>query len=870
MRSRFGIKIKNVQVATLVEKNNGLRYKYETTDAMLNTSLFLDYIEKFMTIERDGSTRDFICCQYDFGCKSYEERRAEILKTINKREEELNVAVDENDGEKINTAKILIESAKKSLDFCDANKHLYKKMTKEQLREDTYVNGIYIDYKRTNRNGNEETKRIHYKMLFRSTGKAKLGQCMFVNEKIYNIAHDYLYAGRKLEDVDKIVELSSYVPLVASTICDRIKIEPEQMLILPDVDRPIRKKALNVFCKDGHGAIELVDNMEIPSVLFDGEGLIDESIFPKEKHHGFVLLRNFFFKCCAFRASVQDFFKDKLGDKYEDATAVDAYGNTIRLKDVKLVTTVNSLKIAKINYPYSMWAENVRKYGSVFGIVKSAHPSKLTFKDGTSYQRMSYQFVNSLTMDGMDDVMLESVNYVERLKNEDEFFLEHLDRTKNFMNDNSALLAIVSKNKDFILSNYFKERRASIIKTFVREIRSGKVLQHATNATVVFNPYGLLLHAIGKNPDEDKTLPVLTEGISCYCPRFKNGAKIACFRSPFNSKNNIVYCVNRIDSEMLKYFPNFTNEIIAINANGTDVQARANGMDADSDFMYCVENSTISQHAKWCEKNYPTIVNSVGASSKKWHSDLKSFAELDSLIAKGNTGIGESSNFAQISQSYSYTFPENLTAYDMEACLGSIYAQLCIDSAKRMFELDTMDAISESKKRLNITENLYPEFWVITHEGFSRDKVNSDIVCPMNVCCRYQFPRANTTHGVPTDEFLSDMGRCKPDEKTVKNILELFSGFVSSYLNSIEDECDARMILAQDNFEDIVGVLRRILSSRRYIGVYKYLIRLAMTDSIIGGVDYSLVRKNRTMLVALLYETNPTLFLECISERVEM
>ena len=61
-------------------------------------------------------------------------------------------------------------------------------------REVTYA-AMYdaIDYGYYKKNGElKNEKIIHYKMFFRSTGKAKAGECMFINEKLYKKAIDFI------------------------------------------------------------------------------------------------------------------------------------------------------------------------------------------------------------------------------------------------------------------------------------------------------------------------------------------------------------------------------------------------------------------------------------------------------------------------------------------------------------------------------------------------------------------------------------------------------------------------------------------------------------------------------------------------------
>ena len=74
-------------------------------------------------------------------------------------------------------------------------------------------------------------------MLFRTPAKAKIGEVMFINEKLYETAHNWLTMGIKLpEKGAKIVEMSAYAPLTTSTIVGVLNIPVENILILEDQD----------------------------------------------------------------------------------------------------------------------------------------------------------------------------------------------------------------------------------------------------------------------------------------------------------------------------------------------------------------------------------------------------------------------------------------------------------------------------------------------------------------------------------------------------------------------------------------------------------------------------------------------------------
>lgn len=85
----------------------------------------------------------------------------------------------------------------------------------------------------------KEEKTIHYEMLFRTSAKAKLGQVMFINSKLYDKAYNWLTIGlgnKMSNDNAKIVEMSAYAPLTTSNIIGTLHVPVEDILILKDID----------------------------------------------------------------------------------------------------------------------------------------------------------------------------------------------------------------------------------------------------------------------------------------------------------------------------------------------------------------------------------------------------------------------------------------------------------------------------------------------------------------------------------------------------------------------------------------------------------------------------------------------------------
>lgn len=576
--SEFGLKIKNIEAATLYEYNIGLRDHYEYKDAMFTNSLFKDFICENGMKSWDGeSTRDIICLEFNYGTRSFEEEIKHIKKIAKNARIDYKVA-------KNGVSKLQIErqeNKKRKIEelYAFAMKHRddYDKKSKDDIRKIFYNEGVSVEYLVLNKKGQIKRREIiHYKMLYRSTGKAKKGSCMFIRDSLWKKAHDFLYMGIRLPKHNaKIVEISAYAPLVSSAIVGKVKINPRNILILKDIDVKYHTNVISIETdKDRQCHAIPYDDYELKNTLFDGQALIDSSIFPSWAQ-GYVLLRHHFTKMAAFCSNIQQFYRDKLGDEYETATVMDMFGVEHRVKDIELITTDNAVKWLKFGISYDYWCRKVEENGCEFGIVKTAHPSKLG-----DVQKMSYQMVNSLDFDIMPDVCKLSLEYIERLKTDDSFFLEYLKYNANFSNDYDVLIDLCKWNPDFVRSSYYRERKRKIIMGYVMNFKFGKVIQNADNLVIVGSPYAMLLYSLRGNVDDALTDPTfcIEDGtIQCYTSRFFDDEYLAEFRSPFNGKNNMGYIHNRYSDEMKRYFQ-FCDQIVAINMIGTDFQSRNNGL----------------------------------------------------------------------------------------------------------------------------------------------------------------------------------------------------------------------------------------------------------------------------------------------------
>lgn len=94
---------------------------------------------------------------------------------------------------------------------------------------------------------------------------------------------------------------------------------------------------------------------QIENILWDGMGLIDESIFP-EYADGFVYCRSHFFKSCLFRGNVQEYFKDfcvKNNFDFESYMVKDMFGNKKKLGNVKKKISDLTTGLSKLTEMYN-------------------------------------------------------------------------------------------------------------------------------------------------------------------------------------------------------------------------------------------------------------------------------------------------------------------------------------------------------------------------------------------------------------------------------------------------------------------------------------------------------------------------------------
>lgn len=171
-----------------------------------------------------------------------------------------------------------------------------KPVNLKSLREHFYANGFYLDG-------------IHYVRYKRSAGSSREGKCLFIDERLLRAMNKWSECGLKPQK--DLAAWESYKALSLSSIKGTVEIPLNGILFVPDYKSVFQEKVVSVESKDGKLSAK-TKQTQITNDIWDGESLLDESVFQKyyaDKH--MLLLRGKFFKSCAFRTKLQKWFADK-------------------------------------------------------------------------------------------------------------------------------------------------------------------------------------------------------------------------------------------------------------------------------------------------------------------------------------------------------------------------------------------------------------------------------------------------------------------------------------------------------------------------------------------------------------------------------
>jgi hypothetical protein len=566
------------------------------------------------------------------------------------------------------------------------------------LRKKLYDKGFYV-------NG---VKYVRYK---RSSGSSREGNCLFIREKLLEHMREWGECGLVLDN-NKLAAWESYIALTLSTIIGTINIPIDKILFVEDVTSTFIDKVISIE-KDDSGVLSAEEKeTEISNNIWDGESLLDESVFTgdyEDKH--MLLLRNKFFKSCAFRTNLKGWFKDNGINDVEKLKAIGCVTLARKVEDILMVTTPSSLKYLKF-VEGGLTQENIEKWAnsvkSEFGVVKF---DKRTRYFGGRLVQSNYQMLNTIHLNEKETetFLTPTVEYLKAIKKDSSVLEYHVfESSKGEKINNSSeeteeedfeeyglmrrgqiIFCLYELNRNFARTKLCSGLVNTILKIQKEKAKLGKILLPGTNATIFGNGPELLKRIIG---EFDISEPVLKTG-QIRCERFNNGEKLLCSRSPHITMGNLYIAENIVDEQrdsIWSYF-NLGKNIVCVNAIGDNIQQRLNGCDYDSDAMLITNHSDLLEKVRQYYNVFKVPVCNI--KEETTNNSTLNLSDLDS--ANSQNKVGEIVNLSQILNSLLWDRVNNGRRIEEEMelykdiCILAVLSGIEVDKAKHSYNVNS-------------------------------------------------------------------------------------------------------------------------------------------------------------------------------------
>lgn len=429
-----------------------------------------------------------------------------------------------------------------------------------EIRTELYKNGFICDG-------------IKYVRFKRSAGSSRVGKCLFIDEKLYKQMHQWEMCGINVKNGQKVdlAALESYISLTLSSIIDTIQLSSKNILVVDDYESVFKDTAVAVKLDENGKLKSGAEEVEIRNSIWDGQSLLDSSMFGEYSEHGMLLLRSRFFKSCCFNTNIQKWFED---NGITCVNQLNGHTEAKDIKDIKLITTPNSIKYLKFG-TLKDWLWTLEP---TFGVVKYEKPTP--YFDGRLVQS-HYQLLNTiqLTYDEVKEVVKPSLDYLQKLKTDPAVLRYHIAYkeepiyAESLISKNDIVYKLLGINDKFSETKIYYRFREDLIKSLMKNLRKGHILINGNYSTLFGNPIEMLEMSIGKFNGESK---IGVGNISCS--NFEYEKTLLGSRSPHCTMGNVFLTKNRQYEYIDKYF-NLTKEIVCINSINENTLERLSGAD---------------------------------------------------------------------------------------------------------------------------------------------------------------------------------------------------------------------------------------------------------------------------------------------------
>lgn len=739
---------------------------------------------------------------------------------------------------------------------------------KAELREELYKNGFICD----------GIKYVRYK---RSAGSSRVGKCLFVMECLASRMARWDRCGlaiKKGAPID-LASYEAYISLPMSSIIDTLIIKPENILLVDDYTSVFYDDVVAVEEVDGKlSAEQRVERIE--NTIWDGESLMDVSLFGKYADKGMLLLRNRFFKTCAFNTNIQQWFID---NGITDVSQLKGFTLATDISQVKLITTPSSVKYLKFG-TIEQWLQNINE---VFGVVK--YEKQTHFFDGRMVQ-CHYQLLNTLrlTYSDMQALLQPSIDYIGAVRSDPAVLRYHIGYAFKTEDEDNADIACKTKNDivfkmlgindKFAQTKIYKDFRDAIVKGFYRNLKRGHILLNGNYSTLLGNGLELLQSAIGIF---DGTSTIGKNSI--HSRRFNYNTEVLGTRSPHVTMGNVLLVKNVACDMIDKYF-NLTPEIVYVNSIEENILQRLSGADFDSDTVLLTDNKLLIEKAKKNYDIYKVPTNCVHSQKTKRYYTPEDKSDLD--VRTSVNKIGEIVNLSQQLNSLYWerincggSIVDNSELYN-DICKLDVLSGIEIDKAKKEFTIDSAKEIDILKRKYRLMDDgktVKPMFFkMITQENgyeLSPDTVYRYFETPMDYLqkaissANYRQARASNKEIIPFIDLIrapqTDVRSgyyCELRDKLIERIRSVKNQIKAMYINYDSKDKDERAVvrgIADEYKQECIKTIEQMSS-------HEYLMYIVLKE-----IDKKENRALRTMMFEVLFGKPNETFMSMIKNSKE-
>lgn len=538
-------------------------------------------------------------------------------------------------------------------------------------------------------------------------GQARRSTVTFVSEDIYDVLHEVLMNGLKLENIN-IAKYNAYYGLYMSScltvttprVC--VVKDCEIELLNKKVDWVVDKKRTNLNGDEIDTRVIEERIVNFNANLFDGQGLILPRMAKKwsEDLELDYLPSEFIIRSSFIKGMICVFPFDEFAKEVaEKQTLTDCYGKVWNIEDIDVILSTSQFKMWKY---YNSWDEyilNCEKYGHIWGV------SRITPHEDKEYSLLNYQYLQTLDLnsqDKLEEISSMTIDWIKKICSGDKLYTllfmlgvsKDSDSLEKIIGktDNSFVKAIIY-NDDLLEDSFIQRKMYKSLERKIREAKIGRLWTRGNYQIMISDPYAMCEHIFGL---EVKGLLDEGEHYSNFW-NTRDVKRVDGCRSPLVdfSEHNIL---NLKKNELTEKWFRYLNTGVIFNVWGMDMVIHSDA-DFDGDILFTTDSKVILDNI-YPNRNPITYDKSSAPNQSLTYSNIVK-SDLQSFDCKVGTTTNYSTKFISMLCNYEEQSKEHMELTDRIKTLRR-YIGDSIDQAKG---IKTKPFPSEWKKRYKINED---------------------------------------------------------------------------------------------------------------------------------------------------------------------